>query len=194
MHTAADESRIDNPGAAPITRPRSFTSLARFAQPLQLSRSTSTANRKASPYLPESNRRRRMMLVSVALVCLGLLGPYLVRMKEVDGSWQVSSVHVNAATILGQEFVYLMFGLGLLLIAAALCWGHGLRHAGLLSLVIAISVPIMAILGLAAYLDIAMRTPSVSGYQTYVVWTYFLAYPAAVFTVMLSLRHGAWRA
>jgi hypothetical protein len=135
-----------------------------------------------------------MMLVSVALVCLGLLGPYMVRLTQVGGSWQVDEVYLNAATILGQEYIYVMVGLGLVLIGSALCWGHGLRHAGLLSLVIAVSVSIMAILGLAGYLDITLMRSRADASQTHIIWSYFLAYPAAAFTVALSLRHGARRA
>lgn len=134
------------------------------------------------------------MWVSVALVCLGLLGPYMVRQRQVEDSWQIVEIHANAATILGPPFIYVMFGLGMLLIAAAVCWGRGIRHAGWLGLFIAFSLPIMAMLGLAAALDITLFTSSSGASQVHIVWTYFLAYPAAVFAFMLSLRHGARRA
>ncbi len=176
MLPAADEPRLASPANPPIPPAH-----------------------HSSPYLPESTKRRRLMIVSVALVCLGLLGPHLIDLELVGDSWQIQKVYWNAATELKFGAIHashITIGLGTLLIASALFWGRGLRHAGWLKLVIVLSIPIMTTLGLTGLLVIAIMTSGGThpDRQTHIIWTYFLAYPAAIVAFLLGIGFGTRRA
>jgi hypothetical protein len=136
------------------------------------------------------------MWASAAITSIGLVGPYLIAIERTGDSWRIAMILRNGATILGQQFLYVV--LGALLLGAAVYWGRGARHAGWLKLSIGLSVVIMTTLGLAALLEAVLLVfgggAGIPEVQFHVVWTYLLAYPAALVAFVVNLRYGTRRA
>lgn len=143
----------------------------------------------ASPYLPESKKTRFLMLACALLTCVSLFGPEGDLVTVTGRPWRIDFNTVNMGAWLGPPLPDVTLGLGILLIVATLCWGHGFRGARWLGWIIAFATLILMALGMIAALEIGLILRGGLRFS----WGMALVNPATGLAFVLNIVYGARR-